>query len=129
MVVLCNRAADLDNVDQEGENPGENDGPGTSDGEGESVVEEVSVHQMEEPGEAGDGLGQEGGLTPSSDGLSVEGVEDCGLYHRQQGSHQTHHAPGHQEILLEPRPQEPLGGLEPQVVGGDHAQTCLQSGK
>ena len=47
-------ASDLDNVDQETQSPGEDHAPGSSDGQAESVVEEVGVHQVQQPGDAGD---------------------------------------------------------------------------
>ena len=47
-------ASDLDNVDQETQSPGEYHAPGSSDGQAESVVEEVGVHQVQQPGDAGD---------------------------------------------------------------------------
>ena len=126
MIVFCNGAANLDDVDQKAESPGQDDGPGSPDGEGEPVVEQVGVHQVQQPGEALDGPRQECGLPSLCDGVPVNTVEGRRLQDGQNGHHQRDQAPRHQQILLTARPQEPLRGLEAELVGRHHPQAGLQ---
>ena len=87
---------DLDNIDEEAEQPGDNHGFGSSDGQRESVVEKVGEHQVEEPRETLNGSGEYCGLAQPGDCLSLQAVEGGGLHYGQQGRHQGHHAPSDQ---------------------------------